>query len=88
MNSIHPKVGAAAIAGALATLVLGLLGRYTSYTASPDEAAAITTTFMAAIAWLVPEKLWDKADGVLAEVDMVASDAHEPTDVPADQVAA
>lgn len=76
MQSINSKVGAGLLGGAVTTLVVGLLARYTSYQPDAMEAAAITTVSSFGLAWLVPERLWSRA-GSNIEVDQIPVDPHE-----------
>lgn len=59
MNSINAKPAAGAVGAFLATLVVGLLNRYTSYAPSVEETGAIVGLLGFAVAWLVPERLLD-----------------------------
>lgn len=59
MNTINAKPAAGAVGAFLATLVVGLLNRYTSYQPSVEETGAIVGLLGFAVAWLVPERLLD-----------------------------
>lgn len=63
MTSIDPKVAAGAVGTFLATLVVGLLNRYTSYQPTVEETGAIVGLFGFACGWLIPRFL--KLDGPL-----------------------
>lgn len=75
MNSINSKPAAGLLGGALTTLSIGLLSRYTSYDPSAEEAAAITTVISFGLAWLVPEKTWGKVANP-TDVDAATSEPH------------
>jgi hypothetical protein len=76
MATINPKPAAGLFGGALTTVGLGLITRHTGYDPSVEEIAGITTLVSFAVAWLVPESLWDRlAPNV--EVDALPVDAHE-----------
>lgn len=54
---IHPKVSASAFAGALVTVVLGLIAAFgVNWTPDPAWVAALTTLVAFFAGWLVPSK--------------------------------
>ena len=59
MTSIDPKVAAGAVGTFLATLVVGLLNRYTSYQPTVEETGAIVGLFGFACGWLIPRFIGD-----------------------------
>lgn len=61
-QSINSKAGASLLGGSLATLAVGLLSRYTSYDPDAMEVAAIVTLSSFGLTWLVPERLWRRAE--------------------------
>jgi hypothetical protein len=76
---IHPKVSAAAFAGALVTVVLGLIAAFgVNWTPDPAWVAALTTIVAIFAGWLVPSKFSHPDDDTLI-VDEIIMD--EPTDV-------
>jgi hypothetical protein len=74
---IHPKVSAVAFAGALVTVVLGLIAAF-GVVWEPDPAwvAALTTLVAIFAGWLVPSKFSHPDDATY--VDELPS---EPTDI-------
>ena len=62
-RTINAKPAAGLLGGALSTLTVGLLARYTSYSPSPDEVGAIVMISSFGLAWLIPEGWWSKATG-------------------------
>lgn len=78
---IETKPAAGLLGGAIATVAVGALARYTSYNPGPDEVGGIVVIAGFAVAWLVPSRLWDRYSGEAsrAEVDAVAGEPHEPT---------
>ena len=60
-RTINAKPAAGLLGGALSTLTVGLLSRYTSYSPTPDEVGAIVMISSFGLAWLVPERWWGKA---------------------------
>jgi ABC-type Fe3+ transport system permease subunit len=76
MQSINSKPAAGLLGGAITTLAVGLLSRYTSYNPDGMEAAAITTVASFVLAWLVPERVWSRAASNV-EVDQIPVDPHE-----------
>lgn len=77
MNSIDPKPAAGLFGGFLATLVVGLLNRYTSYQPSIEEASAIVGIFGFVCAWLVPDSLWGRVPPIYIEAREVEKPADE-----------
>lgn len=76
---IHPKVSAAAFAGALVTVVLGLIAAFgVNWTPDPAWVAALTTIVAIFAGWLVPSRFSHPDDDVTV-VDEIVVD--EPTDV-------
>jgi hypothetical protein len=61
-NTINAKPAGALFGGQVAVLVIGLLNRYTSYNPSVEEATSIVGLCAFAAAWLVPERLWRRAN--------------------------
>jgi len=85
MATINAKPAAGLFGGALTTVGLGLIARHTGYDPSVEEVAGITTLVGFAVAWAVPESLWDKARayfGDNVEVDAIPVDAHEGAEQP------
>ena len=73
---IHPKVSAVAFAGALVTVVLGLVAAFgVQWEPDPAWVAALTTLVAIFAGWLVPSKLSHPDDA--AYVDDLPT---EPTD--------
>ncbi len=54
---IESKPAAGLLGGAVSTLAVGLLSRYTTYDPDPAEVGAIVTISSFAVAWLVPSRL-------------------------------
>ncbi len=77
MATINAKPAAGLLGGAVTTLTIGVLSRYTSYNPSPEEAAAITTLASFGLAWLVPEKAWGKVEANQTDVDAAISEPHQ-----------
>lgn len=80
---IHPKVSAAAFAGALVTVVLGLIAAFgVDWTPDPAWVAGLTTLVAIFAGWLIPSKVAhpDEADFLIDELP------NEPTDVHPDEV--
>lgn len=76
MQAINSKPAAGLLGGAVTTLAVGVLTRYTSYDPDAAEAAALTTVIAFGCAWLVPERLWSRV-GSNVEVDAIPVDPHE-----------
>ena len=76
---IHPKVSAAAFAGALVTVVLGLIAAF-GVVWEPDPAwvAALTTLVAIFAGWLVPSKFVHPDD----DEYLIDEAPDEPTDTP------
>lgn len=72
---IHPKVSAAAFAGALVTTVLGLIAAFgVQWEPDPAWVAALTTLVAIFAGWLVPSKLSHPDESAIDEPPT------EPTD--------
>ncbi|MGE0025690.1 MAG: hypothetical protein AB7O78_01625 [Thermoleophilia bacterium] len=54
---IETKPAAGLLGGAISTLTVGLLARYTSYNPDPAEVGAIVTLTSFGVAWLVPSRV-------------------------------
>lgn len=55
-RTLHPKVASIGFAGALSTIIVGLLHR-AHIEIQADEVAALTMVITAIIAWLAPERV-------------------------------
>lgn len=77
---IEPKPAAGLLGGAMATLILGVLNRYTGYHAAAEEAAAITTLLAFTLAWLIPSRAAASFD--FTPMPDVSNTMGEPTPAP------
>jgi hypothetical protein len=59
--SIHPKAGAAILAGAVITAIFAILDQLTGFEPEPAVASSLTTVVAFALMWFVPQDYWSRS---------------------------
>ncbi len=71
VGSIHPKAGAAILAGAVVTAVFAILDQLTGFDPQPAVVSSLTTIVAFALMWFVPPGYWSRS-AALSEDDPAA----------------
>ena len=69
--SIHPKAGAAILAGAVVTALFAVLDELSSFHPQPAVVSSLTTIVAFALMWFVPQGYWSRS-AALTEDDPAA----------------
>ena len=59
--SIHPKAGAAILAGALVTAIFAILDELTRFDPQPAVVSSLTTIVAFALMWFIPQGYWSRS---------------------------